>query len=473
MTSRRRSRWHRKWPAGFLLCIAIGTVYGLGRAVGPGRPARALTPSEETGTCLDRRIGHLHVVNTPLERVVDDLSRQTGQSINVEWEKIRLGEGPSRQAKVTIDFDNVTLYSALQTLLGTVRDPIRFGVYHGVVSVSSEIQKWDSVVRTYDVSDLLRPFSGQPDPGPPQPMSASRRPVLAGAQFSGSPHGSLVVQVLFKTGRIAPSGTMPTSRGTAMDALRSLACSVLVNNPLGSTSPTVTQWGERLLVVATEPQQRALQQLMTVLRGKIAARANTALAAPSLGLEGTAVPPMNPPDDADAIFDWIVPRVEIPRTSLRKALDTLCDQTGAIFILEASGLPMEELVEAHLTKVTVFSALNAILRQVKPIPPFFAEGRALVIGEERKETRIYDIRPLLSQDVVATEPAKEAEMDSLSRGLADRIERLIMPPPFTQLGEPNIPVMEWDGILVVHETPERPGRVLQLLNQEQLEEPHP
>ena len=85
---------------------------------------------------FDRRIARYHVMDTSLERVVDDLSRQTGQPIKVEWDSLHLGEGSPRQVKVTIDLDNVTLYSALQAVFATM-EPVHYGVNQGVITLSA------------------------------------------------------------------------------------------------------------------------------------------------------------------------------------------------------------------------------------------------------------------------------------------------------------------------------------------------
>ena len=63
-------------------------------------------------------------------------------------------------------------------------------------------------------------------------------------------------------------------------------------------------------------------------------------------------------------------------------------------------------------------------------------------------------------------------MSSLSRGLTDRIKRYFRPPPLMQFDDPDdsdIPVMEWDGILVVHATPHGHLNVSEFLNQEMLQ----
>jgi hypothetical protein len=255
MTSRLRARWVLKRLTPLLLCIGFVAAYEARKAWRLGHPEPPLVESETTGTCLDRRVGHLHVVNVPLEQVVDDLSRQTGQPIKVEWDRIHPADGSPRQAKVTIDLNDVTLYSALQTALGAAQDPVRYGVSHGVITVSSERQEWDAVARMYDVSDLLRSFSNRPDAAPAQPADVYDSYGRANSMRDGSP-----LPQPFTTGCIGPSGAAVTPRSRAMHGLVLLICSILVDNQLDRTPrPSVTQYGERLIVVAAEPQQHRIE----------------------------------------------------------------------------------------------------------------------------------------------------------------------------------------------------------------------
>lgn len=409
----------------------------------------------------------------PLEQVVDELSRQTGQPIKVEWEAPHLDWRVSRQSDVTIDLDDITLYSAIQTIFAKVAPgmPVHYGVRRGVVTVSSREQQWDVVARTYDLSDLVGSSSEHLGTGPPLLVSLSPMSVSSGTPVEPSRVGNLVVRLLFKPGRIGPSSSKPTPREKAMDELTSLICSILVNNPLnGTTSPVVNQWGERLVVVAAEPQQRILERFVVTLRAKIAARTSPTTtptgAAQSLGFDGTAIAPMNPPDDPNSVLDCVISKVEISRTSLRAALEKLQDQTGFILATwSPREVPMHDLVEAHLAKVTLRNALNAVLRQVKPTPAFFAEGRIVVIGDEKKETRLYDVRTLLSQDPTASGQRKRARRNALLLELADIIEGPIAWYQDPEIRTFRISVMEWDGILVVHETP-RIHRELSQLFQE-------
>jgi len=450
MTSRHRARRVRKALIALSLCFAVVM---LGTVLRPGHPA------EETGTSLDRRVRHLHVVNLPLEQVVDELSWKTGQPIEVEWDQLALAERSPRQAKATIDLDDVTLYSALQAAFGTLHDPVRYGVSRGVITVSSRAVKWDTVARTYDVSDLLRSFSDQ------RSVAPSRPAYLAGpSRFAGAGSFGAQMQPPFTTGRIGPSSSTVTPRVWAMDELTLLVCSVLANNPLNSAvRPSVTQWGERLIVVATEPQQRYLQRFMALLRKSIASRANQADDAQSGAGEGVLVPPMCPRDDSDAVLDCVISSMEFPRMSLHKAMSKLARLLGVMFVIQSPDVSMDDLVEAHLRNVTLRDALSAILSQLRPIPPFYADGKYVCIGAEKAETRLYDIRPLLPQMKGAE---REDRMNVLSPDLADRIRHSIR--RVAWLGEFNMPVIEWDGILVVRATPPDHLELSQFLNKELL-----
>jgi len=275
MTSRPRARWFLERLCFLLLCIGIGAVYELGKFSWPAHPTPALLAPETTGTCLDRRVGHLNVAKMPLEEVVATLSRQTGQKIDVDWGVFDGDSGVCRQTEVTVDLDDVTLDSALQTIFGKVAAPqarVHYGVMQGIVTVSAWEPRWDVVVRVYDVSDLLERFSAQP--GPPRLSSPLSFPLSLPA--SGGGGGVFSPIPVYTTGRLGSPVLTPAPRDIAMGDLTELAYRFLRADEVpGATSARVTQWADRLIVVATEPQQRDLDRFMVVLRAKLAAREET------------------------------------------------------------------------------------------------------------------------------------------------------------------------------------------------------
>ena len=209
--------------------------------------------------------------DVPLEQIVDDLSRRTGQPIRVKWDEIKADWGQTRQAPVKVDLDDVTLGSALQAVFSSVSAyaPVRFAVSHGIVTVSSRPQPWDVVVGSYDVSDLVQHYSKDPVSPPISQFGSYKRSSYS--LFSGSMPGVYV----YTTGRIGPPPVLPTPRDAALEALTELVYHILKDDRAqGVTTPTVTQWSDRLIVVATEPQQRNLQRLLAALRAARAAWAD-------------------------------------------------------------------------------------------------------------------------------------------------------------------------------------------------------
>lgn len=81
---------------------------------------------------------------------------------------------------------------------------------------------------------------------------------------------------VYTTGRLGSPVLTPAPRDIAMGDLTELAYRFLRADEVpGATSARVTQWADRLIVVATEPQQRDLDRFMVVLRAKLAAREET------------------------------------------------------------------------------------------------------------------------------------------------------------------------------------------------------
>jgi len=462
MTSRHRSLRLLNRLTAVLLCLAIATAYGLAKALSP-RHSRAVSRTpQETGTGLDRRVSHLHLANAPLERVVDDLARQTGQPIKVDWGYIVGDWGATRQTQITVDLDDVPLDSALQTVFGRAASqmPVRYGICRGVVTVSSRRQAWDVVIRTYDVSDLLQRFSDEPGSRPPLPTfhffgTLQTGTVVAGGRIKLSASGAYigaarrVFATPYTTGRIGPA-LAPTERAMALEDLTLLVYAVLCDDPVvGSPPPNVTQWGDRLLVVATETQQRNLEHFLHALRAK------AAVAALAGAVDGTTVPTEGSPDVSDAILDQVIAAIEIPRMALGKALNEFASQAGVRLTFGQGFLKAHggAIVEAHLHESTIREALNAILRQLSPVPPFFAEGRLVTIGVERMETRLYDLRPVIPPNATGTTPTSLVELNSFSDGLVSFIIGNIVPRS----------VAQWDGILVVYGRPAVHQEVSQLL----------
>jgi len=270
---RPRSRWVLDRLTALLLCISIAASYGLGRRLAAARSGSVPNTQEATGTGLDRTVGHLHIADAPLEQVVDDLSRRTGQPIKVEWDEIHNDWGQIRQAPVTVDRDDVTLGSALQAVFGSVSayEPVHFAVNHGVVMVSSRPQRWDVVVGTYDVGELVQRYADRSVPSTAQPAPVQAPTALFGGTGSfrgtGLFGGTAAPVYVYTTGRIGPAPVSPTPRDAALESLTELVYHTLRDDRVeGMTTPTVTQWSDRLIVVATEPQQRNLQRFLAALR---------------------------------------------------------------------------------------------------------------------------------------------------------------------------------------------------------------
>jgi len=183
-------------------------------------------------------------------------------------------------------------------------------------------------------------------------------------------------------------------------------------------------------------------------------------------VEGTAVPAMGPPDESDAVLDRIVPAVDIPKTSLEKALHSFADQAGVRLTVETESLATqsEDPVEAHLAKVAIRDALSSILRQVEPAPPFSAEDQLIVVGTEKMETRVYDLGPLLPRDVIGASSEKQAAMNALCDQLVNIITGTISPEEWWEGGGKGL-ATQWNGMLVVHETPRVHRQVSRLLGQ--------
>jgi hypothetical protein len=127
MSTRLSSRWLLERLALLLLSIGFATAYRLTGVLWPPHSRTAQTPPT-TGTGLDRRVAHLHVMDAPLDQVVDSLSRQTRQKIDVDWDKITRDWSDTRRVEVTADLDDVTLETAIQTVFGKVARGDRFAM---------------------------------------------------------------------------------------------------------------------------------------------------------------------------------------------------------------------------------------------------------------------------------------------------------------------------------------------------------
>jgi hypothetical protein len=249
MISRPRSRWLLERLAAFLLCLGIGAAYQLWKTL-PSRHSPAADDSLATSP-LDRRVAHLHLESASIVQVLDELSRQTGQKINVDWDQLASPWGDVRKIGVSIHIDNVSLASALRKSFSQAAlTPLRFDVTgpdsihvspaNG--STTSISGGPDCVVRDYDVSDLLGPFPSADDIV--QPASSSVRSIF---------------------------GNGPSSaRRRALDELVSLMQEkIWSEEPEDSWSTNqlaIIPWADRLLVTATSYDQERISGFLEALR---------------------------------------------------------------------------------------------------------------------------------------------------------------------------------------------------------------
>lgn len=188
---------------------------------------------------------------------------------------------------------------------------------------------------------------------------------------------------------------------------------------------------------------------------------------PARSVESIAVPSTAPPDDSDAVLDRMIHRVEIPKMPLIQALDELSAQAGVLITLHGGAMWVStgDDVEAHLGDVTLRDALNVLVRQVKPITPFSADGQTVVVGAEKMETRLYDLRPLMPQNPTGTSPDELCKLNAIYGALVDVIKSSVISEELWHRNGDTGSVTQWDGVLVVHETPHYHGAISRLLNQ--------
>jgi hypothetical protein len=223
------------------------------------RLARDLAWSRAAGRALgwERRVAHLHVAEAPAREVVEELSRQSGAKIIVRWDDLAAyGTGPS--APVRADVDDVSVSTALHVVFDPiVYKPVRYAADGDRIVVYSSGGSPDGpggateaapqlVVRVYDTRDLFEPFSPELDFPPPPP------PLPPRTIFGRSPEpprqraAETLVALVEQTVRT----------GDVWDWADGAPRSIYV-------------WAWRLVVVATEQEQRDVESLLRRLRAGV------------------------------------------------------------------------------------------------------------------------------------------------------------------------------------------------------------
>jgi hypothetical protein len=239
MTTRTRVRWLLERLTAFLLCFCVAAAFHLWQLLQPG-----YAPADASGggsSPLNRPVAHLHFDDAPIEQVLNDISRQTGQKIVVDWDELRDDWGEFPRVDTTVHLDNVTLSRALfETFRHCAFSRWRIHVappnevwvyaYGGPLSTASSAHP---VVRDYDASDLLQPFS---------------------------PAQDFIEQGLFG----GPGTIASSERQRALDDLVDL-----IRHEIWPGTATFNTWANRLVVVAPAEDQERVDAVLESLRATL------------------------------------------------------------------------------------------------------------------------------------------------------------------------------------------------------------
>lgn len=220
-------------------------------------PARFTAAERAAG--WDRPVAHLHASETPVAEVVEELRRQTGAKVVVDWDELAT-YGIGRNEPVWAELNDVPLGVALREVFdGIVLTPVTYNLTADGIVVSHTDYTRDPppadpspgvvalVVRVYDVGELLEPFSPVPDP-PPSSLFGNR------SLFGGS---------VFPP----PPPTSPRERATQeLVQVLSSAIGLWEESPQPHEGRVVTPHGSRMIVVATVSEQKRIRDLIDGLK---------------------------------------------------------------------------------------------------------------------------------------------------------------------------------------------------------------
>jgi hypothetical protein len=212
-------------------------------------PYRATAEEDPQRSILNKPLGELRFDQAPFEKVITSLADKSGVPIEPNWQSLEK-IGVERDSAVTLHMFDASLNSALKAVMDelTLEFPEggvpEFLLDAGKIKIASSADLERVVVRAYDVSDLVRVSVAE----------AARERAADDRQMMGNGFGG-----------------EPQDRSLALRSMitRELD-SVAWDN--GAGSPSLNFIGERMIVIQSLRNQRAIATMLDRVREVEAAR---------------------------------------------------------------------------------------------------------------------------------------------------------------------------------------------------------
>jgi hypothetical protein len=196
-------------------------------------------------------------------------------------------------------------------------------------------------------------------------------------------------------------------------------------------------------------------------------------AVPAVSVTGAVRPHGVWPDDPigpDPVLEKRVPKVVIRADRLEDALRQFRQQAGVQIVWSRDDLPVMsgEPIRVEMTDVTVAGGLRRLMSDGLGPPAIGTRDGVVVIGHVGEVARFYNVRGLLSSEGADPVGAPDPDADpihyrarSIGR-LVGLIQAQVDPPSWRESGGHG-DVTEWDGILIIRQSPENHRAIVRLL----------